>query len=181
MWVLLRPKHPQKIQKPKYLTKKTKNSNSLKVRQGHTNHVCTISGSNSQKRCGHWHLKEFWVSCLNQRVVDRKSPFLILPIRLHKNGHLTYANSISFSLFCLFGQIIDVFDRERGESVERLSELLRAPPSGKTLFIHGQHGSTLYFNGYHPELSGAFITYLSKCGGDVPSNEWKDANHQGPS
>ena len=30
--------------------------------------MCRISGSNSQKRRGHWRLKEFGVLCLNQRV-----------------------------------------------------------------------------------------------------------------
>ena len=40
----------------------------MKARQGHTKNVCKISGSNSQKRRGHWHLKEFRVLCLNQPV-----------------------------------------------------------------------------------------------------------------
>ena len=43
---------------------------SLKARQGHIKHVYNISGSNSQKRRGHWHLKEFGFLCLNQPVVD---------------------------------------------------------------------------------------------------------------
>ena len=38
---------------------------SLKARQGHTKPMCKISGSNTQKRRGHWHLKEFWVLRLN--------------------------------------------------------------------------------------------------------------------
>ena len=54
MWGPLKPKYLQKIQKPKYLAKKTKRKKkkkSLKARQGHIKHVCKISGSNSQKRC----------------------------------------------------------------------------------------------------------------------------------
>ena len=46
---------------------KTK-THALKTRQGHTKHVCRISGSNSQKRRGNWYLNEFWVLCLNQPV-----------------------------------------------------------------------------------------------------------------
>ena len=48
--------------------KRTKNPHSLKARQGHTKYVCKISGSNSKKRRGHWHLREFWVLRLNQPV-----------------------------------------------------------------------------------------------------------------
>ena len=40
MWSLLRPKYPQKIQKPKYLAGKKKKKKSLKARQGHIKHVC---------------------------------------------------------------------------------------------------------------------------------------------
>ena len=54
MWRLLRHKYPKKIQKPKTQIsgekKQKKNKiHSLKDRQGHTKHVCKISGSNSQK------------------------------------------------------------------------------------------------------------------------------------
>ena len=59
-----------KKQKPKYLAKKTKNKNPPFVKRlgrGILN-TCNFSGSNSQKRRGHWHLKEFWVLCLNQPV-----------------------------------------------------------------------------------------------------------------
>ena len=59
------------IQKPKYLMKKTKQKNSLKARQGRIEHVCKLSGSNSQKRRGHWRLKEFGVLRLNQAVVSK--------------------------------------------------------------------------------------------------------------
>ena len=41
----------------------------LKPPQGHYQHVCKILGCNSQKRRGHWHVKEFGVSCLNRPVV----------------------------------------------------------------------------------------------------------------
>ena len=41
----------------------------LKARQGHIKHVCKISGSDSQKRRGHWRLKEFGVLCLNQPIL----------------------------------------------------------------------------------------------------------------
>ena len=61
-----------KIQKAKYPTKKkqeTKKTHSLKARRGHAKHVCKIAGSNSQKRRGPWHLKQFWVLFLNQPVV----------------------------------------------------------------------------------------------------------------
>ena len=71
MWGPLKPKYLQKIQKPKHLvknTKKRKKKHSLKARQGHIKHVCKSSGSNSQKRRGHWRLKEFGVLCLNQPV-----------------------------------------------------------------------------------------------------------------
>ena len=60
-----------KIQKAKYPTKKkqeTKKTHSLKARRGHAKHVCKIAGSNSQKRRGPWHLKQFWVLFLNQPV-----------------------------------------------------------------------------------------------------------------
>ena len=60
-----RLKYPKKIQKPKYMGGKT----SLKAPQGHIIHVCKISGSNSQKRRGHGHLKEFGVLRFNQPVV----------------------------------------------------------------------------------------------------------------
>ena len=48
--------------------KRTKTPHSLKARQGHTKYVCKISGSNSKKRRGHWHLNEFGVLRLNQPV-----------------------------------------------------------------------------------------------------------------
>ena len=67
-WGLLRPKYPPKIQNPKYLTGTQK---PLKARQGHTKHVRNLSESNSQKRRGHWHLKEFRVLRFNQ-------PFVVL-------------------------------------------------------------------------------------------------------
>ena len=53
---------PQKCKNPNNWRKKTQNTkpHSLKARQGHIKHVCKISGSNSQKRRGHWPLKEFW-------------------------------------------------------------------------------------------------------------------------
>ena len=47
-----------------------KKKHSSKAWQEHTKHVCKNSGSNSQKQRGHWHLKEFWVSCLNQPVTQ---------------------------------------------------------------------------------------------------------------
>ena len=60
--VSLRPEYPKKIQNPKYLTKTTTTKqHSLKARQRYTKHVCKISGSNSKKRRGHLHPKEFWV------------------------------------------------------------------------------------------------------------------------
>ena len=61
-----------KKQKPKYLTtKKRKGKKSfVKARQGHIKHVCNISGSISQKRRGHWTLKEFGASYLNQQPVS---------------------------------------------------------------------------------------------------------------
>ena len=54
------PGEKKQKQKPK--------KQSLKARQGHIEHVCKISGSNSQKRRGHWRLKEIGVLCLNQPV-----------------------------------------------------------------------------------------------------------------
>ena len=70
MWGLLRLKYPKKskTQMSDEKTRKAKKKHSLKPRQGHTKHMCKISGSTSQKRRGHWHLKEFWVLCLNQPV-----------------------------------------------------------------------------------------------------------------
>ena len=70
MWCLLRPNIPKnaKTQMSDEKTRKAKKKHSLKPRQGHTKHMCKISGSTSQKRRGHWHLKEFWVLCLNQPV-----------------------------------------------------------------------------------------------------------------
>ena len=61
----------QKIQNPNIWRKKkeNKNSHSQKARQGHIKHVCKISGSISQKRRGHWTLKELGVLCLNQPVL----------------------------------------------------------------------------------------------------------------
>ena len=56
------------IQKPKYLAKKQKHTHAFR-RQGHIKHVRKTSGSLSQKRRGHWTLKEFWVLCLNQPVL----------------------------------------------------------------------------------------------------------------
>ena len=47
---------------------KKQKKRSLQARQGHTKNVRNFSGSNSKKRRGHWHLKEFWVLCLNQPV-----------------------------------------------------------------------------------------------------------------
>ena len=49
---------------------------SLKARQGHLKHVWKTPGSNSRKRRGHWHLKEFGVLCLNQPVECTKYLFL---------------------------------------------------------------------------------------------------------
>ena len=49
---------------PKYLAKKK----DWKTRQGHIKHLCKTSGSITQKRRGHWHLKEFGASCLNHQV-----------------------------------------------------------------------------------------------------------------
>ena len=49
-------------------TKKQKKNNSSKALQGHTKHVRKKFRANSQKRRGHWQLKEFWVLCLNQPV-----------------------------------------------------------------------------------------------------------------
>ena len=60
-----------KIRKTQISGEKTKKNKkkSLKARQGHIKHVCKISGSsNSQKRRGHWRLKEFGSLCLNQPV-----------------------------------------------------------------------------------------------------------------
>ena len=54
----------QKMQKPKHLAKKKrKNSNSKRLGKGILNTLCKISGSISQKRRGHWTLKEFGVLC----------------------------------------------------------------------------------------------------------------------
>ena len=47
-------------------TRKAKKKHSLKPRQGHTKHMCKISGSTSQKRRGHWHQNEFGVLGLNR-------------------------------------------------------------------------------------------------------------------
>ena len=65
MWGLSRPKYSQKYKNPNIWRKK---KHSLKARQGHIEQVCKISGSNSQKRRGHWPLKEFAVLWLNQPV-----------------------------------------------------------------------------------------------------------------
>ena len=48
--------------------KKKKKKHSLKARQGHIKQVCKFQGLNSQKRRGHWRLKEFWGLCLHQAV-----------------------------------------------------------------------------------------------------------------
>ena len=47
--------------------KKQKTSIRSRLGRGALN-TCKISGSNSQKRRGRWHLKEFGVLCLNQPV-----------------------------------------------------------------------------------------------------------------
>ena len=38
------------------------------LRRGTLNTSTKMQGLNSLRRCGHWHLKEFWVLCLNQPV-----------------------------------------------------------------------------------------------------------------
>ena len=63
----------KKIRKQKYLAEKKtiakkRKKHSQKTRQGHIKHVRKISGSISQKRRGHWTLKEFGVLCFNQPV-----------------------------------------------------------------------------------------------------------------
>ena len=60
MWDILRPKYPQKTKKTNIWRKKENENKkkSFKARQGHTKHMRKISRSNSQKRRGHWHLKE---------------------------------------------------------------------------------------------------------------------------
>ena len=47
----------------------------VKAGQGHIKHVCKNSGSISQKRRGHWTLKEFGVLCLNEPVCTFGLPF----------------------------------------------------------------------------------------------------------
>ena len=70
MWGLLKPNYPKKY-KTKYVTGAIK-KHPLEARQGHIKQVCKISGSNSKKRRGHWHLKEFGVLCLNQPVLESR-------------------------------------------------------------------------------------------------------------
>ena len=74
MWGILRPKYPQKCTNPKYLTKKNKKTKKNMLGRGTLN-TCKILGSNSQKRRGHWHLKEFWVLRLNQPVADSQQDY----------------------------------------------------------------------------------------------------------
>ena len=50
--------------------KKQKTSIRSRLGRGALN-TCKISGSNSQKRRGRWHLKEFGVLCLNQPISPR--------------------------------------------------------------------------------------------------------------
>ena len=66
----------------KYLTKK-KEKAFVKARQGHIKHVCKISGSNSQKRRGHWYLKEFGVLCLNQPLFKLRHLLQVVWTRLN--------------------------------------------------------------------------------------------------
>ena len=47
-----------------------------------TKHACKISGSNSQKRRGHWQLKEFWVLCLNQPVWGDRVETQSIPLQV---------------------------------------------------------------------------------------------------
>ena len=60
---LLRPKYPEIYKNPNLAKRKQKKKKKhlLKAWQGRIKHVCKISGSNSQKRRGHWTLKEFGV------------------------------------------------------------------------------------------------------------------------
>ena len=53
----------------KHLSGGKKKNDSLKPREGRIKHVCKFSGSNSQNRRRHWHLKEYGVLCLNQPVL----------------------------------------------------------------------------------------------------------------
>ena len=70
MWDPLRPETPQKYENPNICrTKSKKQIHSLTVRQGNIKHGCKISGSLSQKLCGHWTLKEVGAISLNQPVL----------------------------------------------------------------------------------------------------------------
>ena len=69
------PGEKKQKQKPK--------KQSLKARQGHIEHVCKISGSNSQKRRGHWYLKEFGVLCLNQPLFKLRHLLQVVWTRLN--------------------------------------------------------------------------------------------------
>ena len=51
---------PRKNENRNIWRKEKKQKHPLQAWQGHTKHTCKISGSNSQKRRGHWHLKELW-------------------------------------------------------------------------------------------------------------------------
>ena len=55
-----------KIQQPKYLTEKKKKRSRLGRRTLNT--CAKFQGLTLKKRRGQWHLKDFWVSCLNQLV-----------------------------------------------------------------------------------------------------------------
>ena len=64
MWDPLRPKYPKKYKNPKYLAKKNekrKKNNRERLGRDTSKHVCRFSGSISQKRGGHWTLKEIGV------------------------------------------------------------------------------------------------------------------------
>ena len=82
MWGFLRPQYPPKIQTSQHLAK-NKQAYSSKARQGHIKHVCKISGAISQKRRGHWYLKEFGVLCLNQPLFKLRHLLQVVWTRLN--------------------------------------------------------------------------------------------------
>ena len=55
------------LKRPRIFCEKKKENIRKRLGTGTLN-TCKNSGSNSQKRRGQWHLKDFWVSCLNQLV-----------------------------------------------------------------------------------------------------------------
>ena len=104
---------PPPKKQTKYLAKKTKKRSS-KARQGHmgTLNTCAkFQGLDSQKRRGHWHLKEFGVLCLNQPVevllVDlcKKSAKLLLFFcgRCNTGGGALNVESIDGMHYCTKG------------------------------------------------------------------------------